>query len=71
MAVFSMIFWETICDEVNKYTQYKITQKQKDKLVKRPKLIAFYQWTAVTLQEIIIFFGILIISCYIHKVVEE
>ena len=60
MAVFPMIFWETIRDEVNKYAQYKITQKQKEKLVKRPRLIASHQWTAVTLQEIMTFFGILI-----------
>ena len=32
MAVFPLLFWETITDQINKYAQYKI---KKDKLIKR------------------------------------
>jgi hypothetical protein len=60
MAVFPLIFWETITEQINKYAQYKIKRRQVDQKVKRPRLIASHKWFPAELPEIMTYFGLLI-----------
>jgi hypothetical protein len=67
MAVFPLIFWETIRDEVNEYAEFKISKRHSDNKVKRPKLIASHQWIPAMLDEIMTFLSYSYTSCFTHR----
>jgi hypothetical protein len=60
MAIFPLLFWETITDQINKYAEFKIKKRLREKKVKRPRLIASHKWCPVVLPEIMTYFGLLI-----------
>jgi hypothetical protein len=60
MAIFPLIFWETITKNINKYADYKIKKRMSDKKVKRPKLVASHKWFPAVLPEVMTYFGLLI-----------
>jgi hypothetical protein len=60
MAIFPLLFWETITKQINNYAHFKITQRQQENKVKRPRLIASHKWFPVVLPEVMTYFGLLI-----------
>jgi hypothetical protein len=60
MAMFPLLFWETVTNEINRYAEFKIKKRQDEGKVKRPTLIASHKWFPVELPEVMTFFGLLL-----------
>jgi hypothetical protein len=59
MAIFPLLFWDKIVEEINRYVTQKIKLHVKMKTSRRPQLICGYKWTEVKRSEIMTYFGIL------------
>ncbi len=60
MTMFPLLFWEVIVAEVNRYAEQKLSRKKEMAKPQKRKLISGYKWQPVTLNEIMMYFGILI-----------
>jgi hypothetical protein len=67
MAMFPLLLWETVTNEINRYAAFKIKNRQDEGKVKRPKLIASHKWFPVELPEVMMFFGLLLYFCCTHR----
>jgi hypothetical protein len=70
MAIFPLLFWDKIVEEINRYVTQKIKLHVKMKTSRRPQLICGYKWTEVKRSEIMTYFGILM-YCMLYPVDES
>jgi hypothetical protein len=60
MSMMPLVFWQIIVKEINQYAIQNIKQQIEKRNTRRPRLVCEYKWQDVSLQEVMVFFGLLL-----------